>query len=153
MRWAISSPRAGAASACSTFSVGFGPELFGFTDRKGTRWKLSAIPLGGYVKFLGDENEASAADRDALARHDPGGTEPHFAGKAVGARAFIVAAGPVANFILAIVDLHGDVSRFRAVRRRAARRLRRRRRSCGGPGSSPATSILSINGQPVGNSR
>ena len=41
------------------FSVGFGPELLGFTDRHGTRWKLSAIPLGGYVKFLGDENGAS----------------------------------------------------------------------------------------------
>ena len=43
------------------FSVGFGRELIGFTDRKGTRWKLSWIPLGGYVRFLGDENAASAA--------------------------------------------------------------------------------------------
>src|SRR5580698_1404664 len=41
------------------FSLGFGPEIAGFTDRLGTRWKLSAIPLGGYVKFFGDENEAS----------------------------------------------------------------------------------------------
>ena len=44
------------------FSVGFGPELFGFNDRHGTRWKLSAIPLGGYVKFYGDENAASVPD-------------------------------------------------------------------------------------------
>ena len=44
------------------FSVGFGPELFGFNDRHGTRWKISAIPLGGYVKFFGDENAASAPD-------------------------------------------------------------------------------------------
>ena len=44
------------------FSVGFGPELFGFNDRHGTRWKLSAIPLGGYVKFFGDENAASLPD-------------------------------------------------------------------------------------------
>ena len=44
-----------------TFSIGFGPELFGFYDRKGTRWKISAIPLGGYVRFLGDENEIERA--------------------------------------------------------------------------------------------
>src|SRR5256884_8925611 len=44
------------------FSIGFGPELFGFNDRHGTRWKLSAIPLGGYVKFFGDENAASVPD-------------------------------------------------------------------------------------------
>ncbi|HET7717352.1 MAG TPA: RIP metalloprotease RseP [Bauldia sp.] len=87
----------------STFSVGFGPELLGFTDRKGTRWKISAIPLGGYVKFLGDENEASAADRAALAAMSPEERSRTFSGKGVGARAFIVAAGPAANFILAIV--------------------------------------------------
>ena len=46
------------------FSVGFGPELFGFNDRHGTRWKVSAIPLGGYVKFFGDENAASVPDAD-----------------------------------------------------------------------------------------
>ena len=48
------------------FSIGFGPELFGFTDRRGTRWKLSAIPLGGYVKFFGDDNAASVPDQVAL---------------------------------------------------------------------------------------
>ena len=47
------------------FSVGFGPELIGFTDKHGTRWKLSAIPLGGYVKFAGDENGASIPDQAA----------------------------------------------------------------------------------------
>jgi len=50
------------------FSIGFGPELFGFNDRHGTRWKLSAVPLGGYVKFFGDENAASVPD--AACRHD-----------------------------------------------------------------------------------
>src|SRR5712672_3708419 len=49
------------------FSVGFGPELVGFNDRYGTRWKISAIPLGGYVKFFGDENVASVPDQDAAA--------------------------------------------------------------------------------------
>src|SRR5438309_7334250 len=48
-----------------TFSIGFGPELVGFNDRHGTRWKLSAVPLGGYVKFFGDENAASVPDRAA----------------------------------------------------------------------------------------
>src|SRR5262249_56452228 len=49
------------------FSIGFGPELFGFNDRHGTRWRLSAVPLGGYVKFFGDENAASVPDAAALA--------------------------------------------------------------------------------------
>src|SRR5919112_3674168 len=51
----------------TAFSIGFGPELVGFTDRHGTRWKLAAIPLGGYVKFFGDENAASVPDQSALA--------------------------------------------------------------------------------------
>src|SRR5215218_8111649 len=49
------------------FSIGFGPELIGTTDRHGTRWKLSAIPLGGYVKFVGDDNAASVPDEAAVA--------------------------------------------------------------------------------------
>ena len=53
------------------FSIGFGPELFGFNDRHGTRWKISAIPLGGYVKFFGDENAASVPDQAATGRHEP----------------------------------------------------------------------------------
>lgn len=89
--------------AVKTFSVGFGPELFGFNDRTGTRWKISAFPLGGYVRFLGDENEASTPDRDALTQMDPADRERSFAGKGVAARAAIVAAGPIANFVLAIV--------------------------------------------------
>ena len=87
-----------------TFSLGFGPELAGFNDRHGTRWKISAIPLGGYVKFFGDDSEASTpASAETLA----GMTEEERAGsfhhKKVGPRAAIVAAGPIANFILAIV--------------------------------------------------
>ena len=89
--------------AVKTFSVGFGPELIGFNDRKGTRWKLSVVPLGGYVRFVGDENEASVPDRAALEAMDPAERESSFAGKGVAARAAIVAAGPIANFLLAIV--------------------------------------------------
>src|SRR3982074_3624556 len=50
-----------------TFSIGFGPELLGFNDRHGTRWKLAAIPLGGYVKFFGDESEASTPQSETRA--------------------------------------------------------------------------------------
>jgi regulator of sigma E protease len=86
-----------------TFSVGFGPELIGFNDRHGTRWKLSAIPLGGYVKFLGDESEASTPSNAALSTMSEEDRKVSFHHKGVAARAAIVAAGPIANFILAIV--------------------------------------------------
>ncbi len=86
-----------------TFSLGFGPELFGFNDRHGTRWKISAIPLGGYVKFLGDDTEASTPSAEALANLTEEERSGSFHHKKVGPRAAIVAAGPIANFILAIL--------------------------------------------------
>ena len=86
-----------------TFSLGFGPELFGFNDRHGTRWKVSAIPLGGYVKFFGDETEASTPSAEALAQMTAEERDLSFHHKKVGSRAAIVAAGPIANFLLAIV--------------------------------------------------
>jgi len=85
------------------FSLGFGPEIVGFNDRYGTRWKLSAIPLGGYVKFFGDENAASVPDREAAAGMSEAEKKDSFIHKPVGPRAAVVAAGPIANFILAIV--------------------------------------------------
>src|ERR1700750_1587600 len=90
-----------------TFSLGFGPELFGFNDRQGTRWKVSAIPLGGYVKFFGDDTEASTPSSEALASMTAEEREGSFHHKKVGPRAAIVAAGPFANFILAIVIFAG----------------------------------------------
>ena len=86
-----------------TFSLGFGPELAGFNDRHGTRWKISAIPLGGYVKFFGDESEASTPSSETLAGMTEEERKGSFHHKKVGPRAAIVAAGPIANFILAIV--------------------------------------------------
>src|SRR4051812_37061520 len=86
-----------------TFSVGFGPELLGFNDRHGTRWKLSAIPLGGYVKFFGDDSEASTPSATALQEMSEADRAVSFHHKPVAARAAVVAAGPIANFILAIV--------------------------------------------------
>lgn len=85
------------------FSVGFGPELFGWNDRHGTRWKLSAIPLGGYVKFAGDENAASVPDRELLAGLPETERAGAFHLKPVGQRAAVVAAGPIANFLLSII--------------------------------------------------
>ena len=90
-----------------TFSLGFGPELAGFNDRHGTRWKISAIPLGGYVKFFGDDTEASTPSTEALAGMTAEEQAGSFHHKKVGPRAAIVAAGPIANFILAIVIFTG----------------------------------------------
>lgn len=91
------------------FSLGFGPELFGFNDRRGTRWKLCAIPLGGYVKFHGDANGASVPSREAIAQMSPQERAISFPTQPVAKRAAIVAAGPVANFILAIVLFAGAI--------------------------------------------
>src|ERR1700712_4722906 len=84
------------------FSLGFGPEIVGFNDRYGTRWKLSAIPLGGYVKFFGDDNAASVPDHAAASAMTDAERNDSFVHKSVGKRAAVVAAGPIANFILAI---------------------------------------------------
>ncbi len=86
------------------FSIGFGPEIVGFTDRYGTRWKISWIPLGGYVKFIDDENAASAGGgRRTFDQLTPEERARSFQGKSLGQRAAVVAAGPIANFLLAIV--------------------------------------------------
>ncbi len=85
------------------FSLGFGREIFGFNDKKGTRWRLSWIPLGGYVKFLGDENAASVPDQEAMKEMSDKEREGSFHDKPLGHRAAVVAAGPIANFLLAIV--------------------------------------------------
>lgn len=79
-----------------SFSVGFGKELLGFTDRQGTRWKLSALPLGGYVQFKGDMNPASVPDPHAPVE------EGSFQSAALWKRALIVAAGPVTNILVAL---------------------------------------------------
>jgi regulator of sigma E protease len=85
------------------FSIGFGPELIGFNDRLGTRWKIAAIPLGGYVKFFGDENAASTPDGTRLATMNEGDRAQSFFFQPVFKRAAIVVAGPMANFVLAIM--------------------------------------------------
>ena len=92
--------------AIQTFSIGFGRELFGWNDKHGTRWRLSAIPLGGYVRFVGDMNAASTPDIDVIANADPA-LAPHlFANKNVWQRISVVAAGPIPNVILTFVILY-----------------------------------------------
>src|SRR4029453_1846193 len=90
-----------------TFSLGFGPELFGFNDRRGTRWKISAIPLGGYVKFFGDDTEASTPSAETLGSMTAEERAGSFHHKKVGPRAAIVVAGPFANFIIAALIFAG----------------------------------------------
>ncbi|PCI88377.1 MAG: RIP metalloprotease RseP [Hyphomicrobiales bacterium] len=85
------------------FSIGFGKELWGFTDKKQTRWKLCLIPLGGYVKFWGDANEASFADHDAANHMSDDEKKVYFQLKPLWQKAAVVVAGPVANFIFAVL--------------------------------------------------
>jgi len=86
-----------------TFSIGFGPEIFGWTDKKGTRWKISWIPLGGYVKYWGDADATSRPDHEKVDGMSPEERSQSLLMKPVYQRALISAAGPFANFILAIV--------------------------------------------------
>ena len=131
------------------FSVGFGPELVGFNDRHGTRWKLSAIPLGGYVKFFGDQNEASVPDHKAAAAMTSEERGQSFIHKSLPRRAAVVAAGPVANFILAILIfagvfmLHGKPATSARVDTVQAASAAER------AGFKSGDVIRSINGQPI----
>ncbi|MDC3053670.1 RIP metalloprotease RseP [Candidatus Pelagibacter sp.] len=86
------------------FSIGFGKELFGWNDKSGTRWKICWIPLGGYVKFFGDRNVFSQADQEELLKkYNKEDQEKLFVTKPLYQRSLIVAGGPIANFVLAIV--------------------------------------------------
>lgn len=133
------------------FSVGFGPTLFSWCDAKGTQWRIAALPLGGYVRFRGDENAASAPDRQQLARlreeHADPGTVFHF--KPVWQRALIVAAGPMANFILAIAIF----AAFGAIRGEVRIEPRVGDVVAGSPaeaaGLQPGDLIMAIDGQAV----
>ena len=97
------------------FSIGFGRELFGWNDRRGTRWKVSLLPLGGYVRFAGDMGVSSRTDPAwiALPAEERARTFP---AKPLWQRAIIVAAGPVTNFLIAIAILSGFAMAFGEVR-------------------------------------
>lgn len=133
------------------FSIGFGPEIVGFNDRYGTRWKLSAVPLGGYVKFFGDDNEASVPDAEAAAAMTEAEKRDSFQHKPVGPRAAVVAAGPIANFILAILIFAGvfvtvgkqtTTARVDAIAPNSAAQA---------AGFQPGDLVLAINGSAIAN--
>ncbi len=85
------------------FSIGFGREIVGFEDKHGTRWRLAWLPLGGYVKFIDDDNSASAPSKDALARLPAADRDGAFHSKPLSARAAVVAAGPAFNILSAVL--------------------------------------------------
>jgi regulator of sigma E protease len=131
------------------FSIGFGPELFGFNDRHGTRWKVAAIPLGGYVKFFGDENAASVPDQAAVAGMSEAQRRESFFFKPVGQRIAIVAAGPFANFLLAIV-IFAAIFMFYGKHSTAARVDTVAAESpAAAAGFQPDDLIVSIDGRPI----
>jgi regulator of sigma E protease len=99
-------------AAVRVFSLGVGPEVVGVNDGHGTRWRLSALPLGGYVKFAGDRNATSAPDSAAIAAMTDEERETSLAGQKLPRRAAIVAAGPVANFLFAILVFAGTAYVF-----------------------------------------
>ena len=89
------------------FSVGFGKEIWGFTDRRGTRWKLSVLPLGGYVQFKGDMNPASIPDPQAARHASAEERQGSFHHAALWKRALIVFAGPATNILLTLAIFAG----------------------------------------------
>jgi len=91
------------------FSVGFGPEIAGFYDKHGTRWRLAWIPLGGYVKFKGDETVASLPSAEELEKLTPSQRQGNFHTSALWRRTLIVLAGPFSNFLLSLVIFTGTV--------------------------------------------
>jgi regulator of sigma E protease len=132
-----------------TFSIGFGPELFGFNDRYDTRWKVSAIPLGGYVKFFGDENAASVPDQAAVAAMTEAEREVSFVHQKVLPRSAIVAAGPIANFILSIVIFAGIFASFGRQVIPARVDVVQPDSAAAAAGIQPGDLIVAINGRPI----
>jgi len=131
------------------FSIGFGRELFAFTDRRGTRWRVAIIPLGGYVKFYGDADAASMTPDEQAKIMTPDERRMSLFGQTVGRRAAIVAAGPFANFILAIVIFTGIFFAFG--RGELAPRISEVRsgEAAAEAGFQPGDLILSINGRQI----
>jgi regulator of sigma E protease len=132
------------------FSIGFGPELVGFNDRYGTRWKIAAIPLGGYVKFFGDENAASMPDGTRLAGMDEAEKSQSFAFQPVAKRAAIVVAGPLANFLLAIVIFAGIFMLYGKQSMTARVDTVQADSAAAAAGFQPGDLVVAINGSAIG---
>jgi regulator of sigma E protease len=131
------------------FSIGFGPELGGFNDRHGTRWKISAIPLGGYVKFFGDENAASVPETTRLETMDAGERAESFFFQPVRKRSAIVVAGPMANFVLAIVIFAGVFMIYGKQSMSARVDTVQADSAAAAAGFQTGDTVLAINGKPI----
>lgn len=131
------------------FSVGFGPELFGFNDRHGTRWRLAAIPLGGYVRFHGDDSAASTPDVRALEHMSDAEKRVSFFHQPVRNRAAIVAAGPIANFILAVIIFAAVLYGVGRTMTTPVVEVVRSGSAAQTAGLLPGDRVVSINGQPI----
>src|SRR5215831_440508 len=134
-----------------TFSIGFGPELAGFNDRYGTRWKIAAIPLGGYVKFFGDENASSAPDASRLQTMNASERALSFHFQPVWKRAAIVVAGPLANFLLAIAIFAAIFTIYGKQTMSARVDTVQADSAAATAGFVPGDIVLSIDGQPIDN--
>jgi regulator of sigma E protease len=130
------------------FSVGFGREIGGFTDRHGTRWKFGWLPLGGYVRFAGDMNPASqpSADWMSLPAAERSGT---FQAKPLWQRAIIVAAGPVTNFVIAILILAGFALAYGESRTPATIGVVAPQSAAAEAGLQPGDRIISMGGRAI----
>jgi regulator of sigma E protease len=131
------------------FSIGFGPEIVGFNDRHGTRWKIAAVPLGGYVKFFGDDNAASTPDTPRLATMDESEKAQSFIFQPVAKRAAIVVAGPMANFVLAIVIFAGIFMLYGRQTMSARVDDVQPDSAAAAAGFLPGDLVLTINGSPI----
>lgn len=128
------------------FSVGFGPEIFGWTDSRGTRWKFSAVPLGGYVKMFGEYDFDEEAGDEPMSEEEKAYSYHH---KRVGQRAAIAAAGPIANFLFAIALLAALFSTAGAPEHMAAVGTTQPGSAAEAAGFDKGDLILSINGEPI----
>lgn len=130
-----------------TFSIGFGREVVGWTDKRGTRWKIGWLPLGGYVRFTGDMDPASMGR--GLDKLSPELRARSFHAKPVWQRALVVFAGPAANFLLAILIFAGFIAAFGAPRTPAVVSTVMAGSPAASIGLTTGDRILSINGEQV----